>query len=66
MVESTTAENINTNVSAANKENENKKTVKILCSDGEVVECDKELASMSILIKGMMDDAENPDEEIPL
>jgi len=39
--------------------------VKLLCSDGEVVEVDVDVAEKSVLIKGMIDDS-GPDEEIPL
>jgi len=39
--------------------------VKLLCSDGETVVVDLDIAEKSILIKGMIDDA-GPDEEIPL
>ena len=38
--------------------------VKLVCSDGEIVEVEKEIAEKSVLIKGIMD--ENEDEEIPL
>lgn len=39
-------------------------TVKLLCSDGEQVEVEKEVAEKSVIIKGLIED--NPDEEIPL
>ena len=39
--------------------------VKLVTSEGEVVEVDVEVASKSVLIKGMIDDS-GVDEEIPL
>ena len=38
--------------------------VKLVCSDGEVVLVDRDIAERSVLIKGIMD--ENEEEEIPL
>ena len=38
--------------------------VKLVCSDGEVILVDRDIAEKSVLIKGIMD--ENEDEEIPL
>ena len=39
--------------------------VKLVTSEGEVVEVDVDVASKSVLIKGMIDDS-GVDEEIPL
>ena len=39
--------------------------VKLLCSDGEIVEVDVEIAEKSVLIKGLIDDS-GTEEEIPL
>lgn len=39
--------------------------VKLLCSDGEVVEVDVDVAEKSVLIKGLIDDS-GTDDEIPL
>jgi len=39
--------------------------VKLLCSDGEVVEVEVEIAEKSVLIKGLIDDS-GTDDEIPL
>ena len=39
--------------------------VKLVTSDGEVVEVDVDVASKSVLIKGMIDDS-GVEEEIPL
>ncbi len=39
--------------------------VKLLCSDGEEVEIDVEIAEKSVLIKGLIDDS-GTDEQIPL
>jgi len=39
--------------------------VKLLCSDGEIVEVDVDVAEKSVLIKGLIDDS-GTDDEIPL
>lgn len=39
--------------------------VKLLCSDGEIVEVDVDVAEKSVLIKGLIDDSGTED-EIPL
>ena len=38
--------------------------VKLVCSDGETILVDRDIAERSVLIKGIMD--ENEEEEIPL
>ena len=39
--------------------------VKLICSDGEVVEVDQEVAERSVLVRGLIEDS-GPEEEIPL
>ena len=40
--------------------------VNLICQDGETIAVDLDVAERSVLIKGMLDDGEGADEDIPL